>query len=147
MSSIGPHRFAAETGQSFVGLFSVRLDERDLAVEIGLFLRMKLEGDAADRGDAFQHRERMARVFGVLQASNHGLCRAHLLREFGLSEPRILTHLAHQQGQINLVLGAPEGLPVGCALTGALFDDFTVFVALHSSNSFRIASRSFCDPV
>ena len=49
------------------------LDQRDLAVKIGLFLRMELEGNAADRSDAFQHREGMARVFGVLQASNHGL--------------------------------------------------------------------------
>ena len=60
---------------------SVRLDERDLAVEIGLLLRMELEGNAANRSDAFQHRERMARVFGILQASNHGLCCAHLLGE------------------------------------------------------------------
>ena len=33
------------------------LDQRDLAVEIGLFLRMELEGNAADCGDAFQHRK------------------------------------------------------------------------------------------
>jgi len=33
------------------------LDERDLAVEIRLLLRMELEGNAADRSDAFQHRE------------------------------------------------------------------------------------------
>lgn len=41
MSSIGPQRFAEETGQSFEGLHSVGLDERDLAVEIGLFLRVE----------------------------------------------------------------------------------------------------------
>jgi len=35
------------------------LDQRDLAVEIGLFLRMKLESNAADRGDALQHSERV----------------------------------------------------------------------------------------
>ncbi len=57
MDSIGPQRFAEETGQSFDGLLSVELDQRDLAVEIGLFLRMELEGNAADRGDALQHRE------------------------------------------------------------------------------------------
>src|ERR1700728_1772604 len=33
------------------------LDERDLTVEIGLSLRMELEGNAADRSDAFQHRK------------------------------------------------------------------------------------------
>ena len=41
MSSIGPQRFAEETGQSFEGLHCVGLDERDLAVEIGLFLRVE----------------------------------------------------------------------------------------------------------
>ena len=48
------------------------LDEGDLAGEIGLFLGMELEGNAADRSNALQHRERMARIFGVLHASNHG---------------------------------------------------------------------------
>jgi hypothetical protein len=72
------------------------LDQRDFAVEIGLFVRMSLEGNAADSGDAFEHRERMARVFGVLQASNHGLRSANTLGELGLSQPRILHHLAHQ---------------------------------------------------
>jgi hypothetical protein len=33
------------------------LDEGDLPVEMGLFLRMELKGYAADRSDAFQHRE------------------------------------------------------------------------------------------
>src|SRR5258707_1009661 len=72
------------------------LDQRDFAVKIRLLLRMELEGNAADRSDAFQHRERMPRVFGVLQASNHGLCRAHLLGELRLSQPCIIPHLAHQ---------------------------------------------------
>jgi hypothetical protein len=40
-----------------IGLLSVGLDQRDLAVEIGFLLRMELEGDAADRSDAFQHRK------------------------------------------------------------------------------------------
>ena len=52
LNPIGPRRFAAETGQSFEGLLSVGLDERDFAVEIGFFLRMELEGNAADRSDA-----------------------------------------------------------------------------------------------
>ena len=81
----------------------MRLDQRDLAVEIGFLLRMELEGNAADRSDAFKHRERMARVFGVLQASNHGLRSANLLGELRLSQPRIFPHLAHQEGQVNLV--------------------------------------------
>jgi len=34
--------FAEETGQTFDGLRSVELDERDLAVEIGLLLRVEL---------------------------------------------------------------------------------------------------------
>src|SRR5437660_4999132 len=46
-----------------------RLDQRDLAVEIGLFLCMELEGNAADRGDALQHCER---VPGVLERPQGG---------------------------------------------------------------------------
>ena len=91
---------------------------------------MELEGNAADRGDALQHCERVPGVFSVLKAGNHRLCGANLLGELRLSQPRILPHLAHQQGQINLVQGAPEGLTVGCALARTLFDNFTVFVAL-----------------
>ena len=54
--AIGPQRFAKETAtaQSLDGLFSVGLDDRDLAVEIGFFLRMELEGNAADCGDALR---------------------------------------------------------------------------------------------
>jgi hypothetical protein len=52
----------------------------------------------------------------------------------------MLPHLAHQQGQINPVQSAPEGLTVGCALAGALFDNFTVLIAFQMPNSFRIAS-------
>ena len=62
-----PQRFAEETGQPFDGLLSVGLDQRDLAVEIGLFLRMKLEGDAADRCDALKHCERVPGVLSVLR--------------------------------------------------------------------------------
>ncbi len=110
------------------------LDQRDFAVEIGLFLRMELEGDAADRGDALQHCERVPSVLSVLKASNYRLCSANLLGEFRLSQSRILPHLAHQQGQVNLVQGTPEGLTVGCTLAGALFDNFTVFVALEKES-------------
>jgi hypothetical protein len=35
-------RFAGETGQSLEDLLSVGLDQPDLAVEIGFFLRMEL---------------------------------------------------------------------------------------------------------
>ena len=52
LRSIGPQRFAEETGKPFNGLLSVGLDQRDVAVEIGLFLRMELEGNAADSSDA-----------------------------------------------------------------------------------------------
>ena len=52
--AIGPQRFAEETAQSLDGLFSVGLDDRDLAVEIGFFLRMELEGNDADCGDALR---------------------------------------------------------------------------------------------
>lgn len=84
-------------------LLSVGLDQRDLAVEIGLLLGMELEGDPADRCDALQHCERVPGVLSVLQAGNHRLRSAHLLGEFRLSQPGILPHLAHQQGQVNLV--------------------------------------------
>jgi hypothetical protein len=137
LDSIGPQRFAEETGQSFDGLLSVGLDQRDLPVEIWFFLRMELERDAAHRRDALQHCERVPGVLSVLEAGNHRLRGANLLGEFRLSQPRNLPHLAHQQGQINLVQGAPEGLTVGCALAGALFDNFTVFVSLHSPSSFE----------
>ena len=52
-------------------LLTVGLDQRDLAVEIGFFLRMELEGNAAGRCDALQHRERVPRVFCIFQAGNH----------------------------------------------------------------------------
>jgi hypothetical protein len=52
LGSIGPQRFAEEIGQSFNGLLSMRLDQRDFTIEIRLFLRVELEGNAADRCDA-----------------------------------------------------------------------------------------------
>src|SRR5882762_2823285 len=82
--------------QSSMGVLSVGLDQRDLAVEIGLFLCMELEGNAADRGDALQHCERVPGVLSVLKAGNHRLRGANLLGELRLSQPRILPHLAHQ---------------------------------------------------
>src|SRR5580704_17816651 len=125
---------------------AMELDQSDHAVKIGLPLGMELEGNAADCSDTFQHRQRMAGIFGILKASNHRLRSANLPSELGLSQPRILPHLAHQQGQVNLMQGSPKGLTVGCALAGTLFDNLTVFVALHSPNSFRMASLSFRDP-
>ncbi len=44
----GPQLFAWETGETFNGLLLMDLDQRDFAVEIGLFLRMELEANAAD---------------------------------------------------------------------------------------------------
>jgi hypothetical protein len=85
---------------------------------------MKLQGDAADAGDSLQNRERVAGVFSVLQAGNHGLRGANPLSEFRLNEIRILSHLAHQYSQINLVQGACERLTVGGALSRSLRDDF-----------------------
>ena len=86
MRSIGPQRFAEETGQG--------LDQRDFAIKIGLFLCMELEGNAADRSDAFQHRERVPGVFGVLQAGNHRLCGTNLFGELGLSDDEIDSYIA-----------------------------------------------------
>ena len=47
---------AEETFRSFDGLLSVTLDQCDLTVEIGFFLRMELEANSAGASDAFQHR-------------------------------------------------------------------------------------------
>src|SRR5438046_12150 len=112
---------------------------------------MKLQGHTAGCSDSLQHRERVPRVFSVLQAGDHGLCCADLLGKFGLSQIRIFSYLADQEGQVNPMQGAREGLSVGCALACALLDNLTVPVALdtlsHKPNSFRIASLSLCDPV
>src|SRR5437899_6301632 len=56
------------------------------AVEIWLLFGVELQGDAAGRGDSLQHRERVPRVFSVLQTRNHGLRGAHLLGKLGLSQ-------------------------------------------------------------
>src|SRR6266481_542421 len=93
----------------------------------------------------------MAGIFGILKTGNHRLCRPNLPSDFGLSQPRILAHLADQQSQVNLLQSACEALTVGCALASTLSDKFTVSVAfdglLHKPSSFRMASFSFCDPV
>src|SRR2546425_1562128 len=92
----------------------------------------------------------MAGIFGILKTGNHRLGRANLPSELGLSQPRILAHLADQQSQVNLLQSACEALTVGCTLASTLFDKFTVSVAfdglLHKPNSFRMVSFSFCDP-
>jgi hypothetical protein len=95
---------------------------------------MELQGHAAHRSDALQHRERVPGVFGVLKAGNHGLRGANLPGKFGLSQARILSHLADQERQVNLMQGALAGLAVGCALARALFDDLVVSVALGGSS-------------
>src|SRR4029077_4598173 len=126
-------------------------DQGYFAVEIRLLLGVQFQGDTAGGGDAFQHCERMAGIFGIFQTGNHRLRRPNLLSELSLSEARILPHLTDEECQVNLVQGAREGLTVGSALACAPLDNFSVFVALagllHRPNSFRIASRSFCDPV
>ena len=58
----------------------------------------------------------MSSVFGVLKAGNHGLRGVHLPGKFGLSQTRILSHLAHEESWVNLVQAAPEGLTISCAL-------------------------------
>src|SRR5690348_17147550 len=127
------------------------LYERYFAVEIWLLFGVELQGDAADRSDSLQHRERVPGVFGVLKTGNHGLCGADLLSKLGLSQTCVLPHLADQECQVNLVQGAGEGLSVGCALARTPLDNLAVPVALnalsHSPNSFSIASLSFCDLV
>jgi hypothetical protein len=47
----------------------------------------------------------MAAVFRVLKTGDHRLCGAHLLGKFGLSQTRILSHLADQECQVNLMQG------------------------------------------
>jgi hypothetical protein len=107
---------------------------------------VELEGHAAGRSDAFQHRERVPGVFGVLKTGDHGLRGANLLGKFGLSQTRVLSHLADQENQVNLMQGALEGLAVGRTLSRPLLDNLAVPVALGSSlhrpTSFSIASLS-----
>ncbi len=74
-----------------------------------------------------------------------------LFGQFGLSQTSILSHLADQESQVNLMQGALERLAAGCASSHPPLDNLAVPVALnnlpHSLNPFRIASLSFCDPV
>src|SRR5262249_42173334 len=112
---------------------------------------MELQSYAAGASDALQHRERVPGVFSILETRNHRLRSTNFLGKLGLSQPRFLSHFAHQKSQINLVQGAREDLAVGCALSRPLPDNLAVSVALdgvsHRPNSFRMASLSFCDPV
>jgi hypothetical protein len=48
-----------------------QLYQRYFPLEIGLFLGIEGQSDAARCRDAFQHRKRVPRVFRVLQAGNH----------------------------------------------------------------------------
>src|SRR5229473_3879762 len=114
---------------------------------MGLLLGVQLQGYAASRSNALQHREGMAGVLGILKTGNHGLRCTRLLSKLSLSQARVLAHFADQHGQVNLVQGAREGLTVGDALTCALLDNFSMSVAFHSSNSSWMASLSLCDPV
>jgi hypothetical protein len=112
---------------------------------VRLLFGVELQGYAADRSDALQHGERMACVFGVFKAGNHGLGAADLLSEFGLSEPGIFTHFADKHSQVNLLQRAREGLPLAFAATP--FDKFAVPVAfdglLHKPHSFRISILAY----
>lgn len=96
-------------------VLSLALHQCHLAVEIGLFCRVELQGHAASRRDSLQHCERVPGVFSVLKTGDHGLRGANLLGEFSLSQTRILAHLADQESEVNLVQGALEGLAIGCA--------------------------------
>jgi hypothetical protein len=89
-----------------------RLHKCYLADEILASFGMQLQRHAAGRSDALQHRERVASIFGILKAGNHGLPGANLLGKFGLSQTHILSHLADQESQINLMQGALKGLAV-----------------------------------
>src|SRR5215469_11428578 len=120
------------------------------AVEIRLLFGVEFQGHAAGCSDPLQHRQRVPGVFGVLKTGDHGLRGANLPREFGLSQARILSHLAAQESQVNLMQSALEGLAVRSALSRSRLDDLAVSVALsclfHRPIAFRIASLSFSDP-
>src|SRR5215472_273393 len=92
------------------------LHQCNFAVEIWLLFSVELQGDTADRSDPLQHRQRVPAVLGILKTGNHGLRGANLLGKLGLSQTRILSHLADQESQVDLVQGALERLAVRCAL-------------------------------
>jgi hypothetical protein len=97
---------------------------------MGLLLGVELQGHATNRCDALQHRKRVSGVLGILKAGNHGLRSAHLLSKFSLGQTRILSHLAHQESQVNLMQGPLKSLAVGGALSRTPFDNLAVPVAL-----------------
>src|SRR5882757_5252241 len=119
--------------------------------EVWLLFSVELQGHAAGGSDSLQHCERVPAVFRVLKTRNRGLRSAHLPGKFGLSQTRVLSHLADQKSQVDLMQCALERLSVGCALSCALLRNPAMSVTFgglsHRLNSFRIASLSFGDPV
>src|SRR5208282_1938204 len=95
-----------------------------------LLFGMELEGYTAGHCDALQHRKRVSGVLGILETGDHGLRGANLPGKFGLRQSRILSHLADQESEVNLMQGALESLAVGCALSRTLFDNLAVSVKL-----------------
>src|ERR1017187_2483431 len=121
-------------------------NKRYFPVEVGLSFGMEFQSHTASCSDTLQHRERMPGVFGILEASDHRLGRADPFGKLGLSQRRFFPHFAHKQREVNLAKSTRKCRAIACAPAGSLGNDFAVPVALHSPSSFRIASRSLCDP-